>query len=262
MHLVITSFSDQGFEEYGEEFLRTYLAHWKTPLRIYYEGGMVPAYLQGVSNSSQVELVPLSSVADWVEFESKLSFPIMRGRIDEEAYTVNFDATHVRKTMMHVHAFKPGRKHFWLDADSITHTDVPPAFLDEVLPDNKLGVFLGREGCNIPYTESGFLGFNGLHPQCNEMLQLMRHVALQGLNFTMPFWHDCAIFDTCRKHYPREFFNDIGWGTGIRHSHVFVNSVLGKYMDHKKGNRKALGHSLASDLEKPRDEAYWAETHR
>ena len=42
--------------------------------------------------------------------------------------------------------------------------------------------------------------------------------------------------------------NDIGYWKGVKGHHVFVNSELGLYMDHMKGNRKTKGTSVKNDL--------------
>ena len=38
---------------------------------------------------------------------------------------------------------------------------------------------------------------------------------------------------------------------------MLINSRLGRFMDHMKGNRKVDGKSRADDLLVARDEAYW-----
>jgi hypothetical protein len=40
-------------------------------------------------------------------------------------------------------------------------------------------------------------------------------------------------------------------------THPFINSDLGRYMDHLKGKRKSSGKSRSSDLKTARPEAYW-----
>ena len=50
---------------------------------------------------------------------------------------------------------------------------------------------------------------------------------------------------------------DIGKGAGVRGHHVFINSVLGDYIDHMKGKRKIKGKSSQSDLRIKRKEDYW-----
>ena len=42
--------------------------------------------------------------------------------------------------------------------------------------------------------------------------------------------------------------NDIGYWKGVRGHHVFINSELGLYMDHFKGNRKLEGKSKLKDF--------------
>jgi hypothetical protein len=42
--------------------------------------------------------------------------------------------------------------------------------------------------------------------------------------------------------------NDIGKWIGVKGHHVFVNSELGKYIDHMKGDRKLKGSSSKKDL--------------
>ena len=39
--------------------------------------------------------------------------------------------------------------------------------------------------------------------------------------------------------------------------YIFINSVLGAYVDHMKGKRKAKGKSSASDIKGARTEEYW-----
>jgi hypothetical protein len=39
--------------------------------------------------------------------------------------------------------------------------------------------------------------------------------------------------------------------------HPFINTDLGKYLDHLKGKRKEHGKSLALDLKIKREESYW-----
>ena len=39
--------------------------------------------------------------------------------------------------------------------------------------------------------------------------------------------------------------------------HPFINSVLGDYMDHLKGNRKEVGYSRTKELSVKRNGEYW-----
>jgi hypothetical protein len=44
--------------------------------------------------------------------------------------------------------------------------------------------------------------------------------------------------------------NDIGYAKGVMGHHVFVNSELGLYIDHFKGDRKTTKTSRANDIRK------------
>ena len=65
-----------------------------------------------------------------------------------------------------------------------------------------------------------------------------------GKLFDEKEWHDSYIFDVVRKNLEISAniqninITDMGLVDIKSEDHVFVASVLGKFMDHKKGNRK------------------------
>jgi hypothetical protein len=58
--------------------------------------------------------------------------------------------------------------------------------------------------------------------------------------------HDSFIFGELVQDFADAGHRDLG-GPG-QSGHVFINSVLGKYMDHLKGFRKEVGKSLVGDV--------------
>jgi len=70
-------------------------------------------------------------------------------------------------------------------------------------------------------------------------------------------WHDSYLFWQCVKKIAPNDSVDIGKGAGVKGHHVFINSVLGSYIDHMKGKRKIKGKSSKSDLRGSRSEEYW-----
>jgi hypothetical protein len=70
-------------------------------------------------------------------------------------------------------------------------------------------------------------------------------------------WHDSYVFWQVLKRTAPEHGVDIGKGAGAKGHHIFINSVLGAYVDHMKGKRKAKGKSSASDIKGLRNEEYW-----
>jgi hypothetical protein len=135
-------------------------------------------------------------------------------------------------------AFTWDDKVFWVDADVITDKDIPIDFL-EGLVEGVPFCFLGRD----TYTETGFLGFNTKHKDFPKFRKNYENQYKKKYLFRQPFYTDCHAFDAARVGI--EGRNLTPWGRGVQH--VFVDSVLGEYMDHLKGPRKAKGYSPERD---------------
>ena len=160
MTTCITSFTSQGYETYGREFIRTFILNWPKTIKlvVYYEGA-----IKIDETADNIEWRTIEEVQGLSKFMDRIKkFPIMTGVLNKQ-YNINYDARMARKSYMQAHTLNIyGGKVFWLDADAITHTQIPESFLDECLPDDKFCCYLGREPWY--YTESGFLGFNANHP--------------------------------------------------------------------------------------------------
>lgn len=256
MITVVTTFTEQHWHEYAKEFCESFERHWPKSVKlvVYFEG----------TNLRGPNWVPISRVEGLNAWMNAIaSFPLMSGHMDGE-YNINFDARMVRKPLIQAHACKEfGGKVIWLDADVVTFAPVTEAFLNELLPDDKLCCYLGRDrNPTLPYTESGFLGFNTLHPLFQKFMTFYINTFSSGYIFTQPGWHDCYGFDAARKLFamvkPKspEHFNDLAKDLPKVCHHPFVNSVLGSCMDHRKGQRKNT-RSTEQDLIKPRSEEYW-----
>ena len=70
-------------------------------------------------------------------------------------------------------------------------------------------------------------------------------------------WHDSYLFWQILKRVAPDQGVDIGKGAGAKGHHIFINSVLGDYIDHMKGKRKIKGKSSKSDLRSERKQDYW-----
>jgi hypothetical protein len=74
-------------------------------------------------------------------------------------------------------------------------------------------------------------------------------------------WHDSYIWDVIRRRFQpsNRFFNlNVKQIQGRLSGHPFINSELGLYMDHAKGERKQHGHSRGRDIHHHNDHPYWA----
>lgn len=257
---VITSFTKEGYERYGSRFIDSFVANWQANqprLVVYFEGnpakdlGVIPDYDPQLG----IDWRNIDEVAGLWEFMTAIKpFSLMSGNVNGK-YNINYDARMGRKSFILSHALKTfGGKVFWIDADTITHSKVPEDFLDTVLPDDKMCCFLGRD--NWYYTESGFLGYNAEHPQAQRFADAVVNQFKTGAIFSQPGWHDCYAFDMVRKQATYEWFHNLAENLPLNTMHPFVNSVLGAYMDHRKGNRKE-SRSTREDLVKARFEPYW-----
>ncbi len=145
----------------------------------------------------------------------------------------------------------------WLDADTFTFRPVPMDFFSNVLPTDTMLTYLGREKV---YPECGFVGYNLKHKSINSFIDQWERLYVTGDVFNLLEWHDSAVFWELSKKFIQEKHikvKDIGYSDGVTGHHVFVNSVLGKYMDHFKGKRKNRQTSTKRDLRQFHDVDYW-----
>lgn len=246
---IVTSFHKAGFELYGRKFLESFKKHWpkEVTLTIYFEDDH--------ERNPNFNWVSMHDVEFLDEFMGNLRFPLMHG-IQGSKYNINWDARMARKSFIQMHSMKKfGGKVIWLDSDVFTHEPVTMEFLNSVIPDDKFCSYLGREGWM--YTESGFLAFNGNHPIAPTFHAAYLAVFMTGAIFMQPGWHDCYGFDVARKAMQdASAFENLAKDCPHGTEHVFINSVLGSCMDHRKGNRKT-SRSDPSELVFGRDEKYW-----
>lgn len=244
VHRIVTSFNEAGYKRYGKDFIESFLKFWpkNAGLTVYYEGDDFP-WTHGLSWR------PYEEVEFLADFQKQLTFPIMRGIVGDR-YDINYDATQGRSAFIISHAMKHyGGKVFWIDADTITRAPVPENLLDDLLPDDAFCCYLGRDGWY--FTEIGFIGFNSDHPLAGRFRKNWVNTYLSGAIFAQAprynekgqyiggGWHDSHSFDCLRHVFGNgpEFVNlakDLPFGT----MHPQVNSILGKYMWHLKGDRK------------------------
>ena len=250
---LVTSLTRKNYEEYGKDFFSSFRLHWPKSVKLiaYYEGdGAFPE-----QDTENVEWRPVSEIHgfdEWMEAVAK--FPYMCGQTPQ-GYDIQHDARHVRKALTEMHGCNVfGGKVWWIDSDFFTHGDVPEGWLDEVLPDDKFCAYCGREGWM--YSETGMIGFNSEHPMYKTFMRAYWEIFWSGLFLTLKGWHDCYGFDAVRHAIDaQEHFVDLSADIP-RTMHPIINSVLGTYLDHKKGPRKAT-RSAVTELVVERDEPYW-----
>lgn len=251
---VITSWTEEGYQRYGKRFLETF--HKNGPddakLIVYYEGTNLRDGWKTINEVPNLDA--------WMRVIAP--FQLMSGSIFDQ-YDIKLDARTNRVIFMQNHALRTTKgKVFWVDGDTVWHSKMPNGFLDEVLPDDKLCCFLGRGDWYD--SETGFIGFNYQHKDCEHFLKVEENTLFSGIIFKQHNWWDMVTFDWSRicmvardPELNGDFIDlakDLPRGT----MHPLINSCLGAYLDHLKGNRKGKT-SLKEDLVAERTEQYWQE---
>ena len=108
---------------------------------------------------------------------------------------------------------------------------------------------------------------NKNNPMCVQFLKEFERFYEDAENgiFELEEWHDSYVFghilnqmksiDNNVLDYSAEMYlKEAKTGGG---GHPLINTVLGKYIDHMKGDRKNTGKSLQKDLMVNRTESYW-----
>lgn len=225
---VITSFSLAGHGFYGKRFLETYHRHWNLPLVVYSEDEL-PIPHRRLDDPDHVKFRDRSDATPDYRFQAV--------RFSHKVFSI-------------LDAAKAGGLLVWLDADVVTFRDVPDDFIAGLLPKGKHIAYLGRDWM---HSECGFVVYD-----CDRLgafFDEWRRLYTSGEIYALKEWHDSYVFDYLREKLkvPSENIS----GPGKRAHHPFINSPLGKYMDHLKGNRKDSGRSGRSDLVWKRPEGYW-----
>jgi hypothetical protein len=155
----------------------------------------------------------------------------------------------------------------WMDADTYVHSDWRYEEFLDLLPKTSWITYVGRGKGSATWPECGFYGMNLKDPVCKEFLvefERMYEDADRGI-FTLPEWHDSYVFGHILNDMKRTAPNVLDYtaetilqtaktGGG---GHPLINTKLGRWIDHLKGERKILGKSNASDISIQRNEGYW-----
>ncbi len=258
--MIITSFSEAGYEEYGKRFIEGFLEKWEDEsLTVYVEGDATRGkiirdfkeYGSGTLPSVRLTVFDLLKDQDFVKFVELLakSDPLYQGRMRDpntgkELYNFRYDAHKFFRKVYAVTKYAKKRTEVedfqnfaWLDADVVFTRKVPEDFLNTLLAGHGVA-YLGRPHL---YSETGFIAWDPTHRDFELFMRLYRDTFLNGSFRLLTEWHDCQVFDFVRETLEYDGRN---LAKGCDPNHPFVYSLLGTYMDHLKGpERKKAGES-------------------
>lgn len=246
---VFTTWHKTGYKKYGKEFIRGYLNNWPTqvPLTIYAED-----HDPDTGNSDQITVlnqrITLPDLKSWQERHK--DNPHAHGwNKDQTKKSFLWDASRFANKVFALWHFAQTCNtdiFIWCDGDVRTHTQMPLDFLNSIAPnENQLATYLGRK----TWPECGWMMFNRNHNKFEEFIKQWRWIYESDDVFNHDESHDSFIFGELVQDYKQmgTEFNDLGGENAG--GHIFINSVLGQYMDHLKGFRKEVGKSLAGDVQ-------------
>jgi hypothetical protein len=269
----VTTCHAAGYREYGQVMVESYLKHWpaEVPLLLYHEGFEPP------EAPGRVQAFDLASASPaLVAFKSRhIDDPRVNGsqrpwrRLRVGSFSMPLPIR-VRKARYRWDAVRFSHKSYaifdaarrtqadvliWIDADTRFFADVDLAELAALAPPDTAVSCLRRPH----HSECGFVVYNLRHPETRRLLAEFEAMYTQDLFLAEREFHDSYLFDVVRERAEARgaLVHDIAEGVGWQASHVLINSRLGRFMDHMKGDRKAEGKSRADDLLVVRDEAYW-----
>lgn len=155
----------------------------------------------------------------------------------------------------------------WMDADTFVHSFWSYEDFCECLPDTSWITYVGRGKGSQTWPECGFYGLNLNDGACLEFLEKFKNMYDDADNgiFTLEEWHDSYVFGHILENMKKTQPNVLDYSAEMYLTHAktgggghpLINSKLGKWIDHMKGDRKNKGKSLPKDIIVKRTESYW-----
>ena len=261
---VVTTFHDAGLKQYGQNMINSFEKNWPEEVKLY-------AYAEDCTpykSKDNIVVRDLMSTGPIAEFKNKwrnipkangLENP--KGRVDAHK-GFKWDAIrfcHKVYSIFDAAKSTDADVLIWMDADTVCHSPVSLDFLEKFIDPTAYVSYFGREP---KWPECGWYTMNLKEETTRRFLSRFQWVwdnAEEGI-FTMKEWHDSFVFYEIVK----EFRTMQGWkeqnlsrpGTSGE-GHPIINSELGAYIDHLKGDRKEKGISNKNDLKIQRSEQYW-----
>lgn len=228
---VVTSFSPQGYELYGQRMLAAFEKFWPQDVKLY-------VYYEGEKPADATDR------ATWLSLdEDQDRAAFMTAHKDHPTDYNRQPVKFSHKVFAITGAPRDTDWLIWLDGDVDTVAPVTHEFLNSILPDDVIAVYLGRDWWR--HSETGFVAYR-LNAPGDNFLNSMRSIYTSGtiaelIHKGESQHHDCAAFDAIRELWEEDGFkfHDLGTSHKGPSLDVMAHSPLAKVMYHHKGNRKA-----------------------
>ena len=266
-YTVITTFNQQGLELYGQRMIDSFERFWPddVDLVVYTENCQPKVnkpnvhlvdllahskeckrFVKRHRNNPRAHGNPNPGVTD--DIARKKAFRWQAVRFCYKVFSIHLAANTLETDWL-----------VWLDADTHTHSQVPGDFLPVVCPDSADISYLGRG--ERYHSECGWVAYNLQNPISIDFVSRFASMYITDEIFQHKEWHDSFIWDVVRREFEQQsaVFHDLNPQPDTKGlaGHPFINSELGRYMDHKKGDRKHRGHSKPKEVVSHADHPYW-----
>lgn len=248
---VVTTTNAEGWDQTGRRMAQSFVERWtdEAHLTVYAEGFDVD--VEGIS----ARRLPI-----WLDaFKEKWGGDPKHTGFRRQLYDYRFDAVKFAHKVAALTDFGCGLDDgvmIWLDADTFTHADVTPKWLDGLFPAPSYIAWLDRQNS---HPECGFVMFRCSHKYHHQFMEAFRELYVSGSVLGLPETHDSFALQHLVgvKVWNRMIEPPVSLSGETRWHHPFVSGPLGACLDHMKGPRKFKGKSDIRDLRRPRPEAYW-----
>ena len=272
---VVTTFHKPGLDLYGQRFLNSFAERVDDRIRmlVYAENCKPhnPRPKQITVLSAEEHLPKLQAFkekwGDVPKANGKCPFPKKRPRDYHKEF--KWDAVRFANKVYAVFDACERSQDWcvWMDADQFVHSDWAYEDWNRLLPNDSWITYVGRGKGAQTWPECGFYGLNLKNKTCTKFLNRFEHYyesAEDGI-FTLDEWHDSYVFGKLLNIFKTKdpAVYDYTENTILKTArtggggHPLINSELGKWLDHLKGDRKVQGKSKRSDIISKRQENYW-----
>jgi hypothetical protein len=219
--VAVTSFSPDGFDLYGRDFLKSFLQHTDLSIRVYLEEPPGKKY----PKNKRIEYRSLIEVQGFAEFMALAPASLSKG------YRWNANKFG-RKVFAQLDTFpQPFGPVYWFDADVVFQKKLDSRLLKRWI-DEVAVAYLGRTDFHLC---SSFVGYNMNHPHIDTYIARMTGLYIGGKLFDIKAgWTDCDAMEAAMEGLAtRNICAGNPKATGA--ANVFDMYLPGH---HKKGNRK------------------------
>lgn len=262
-YLVVTSFSREGFYQYGKQMIKSFQENWNDincKLWVFVDDFPDEAFQTDVDRvldaSPNVEFFDMSVVAlQQSSFETRHQSPICHG-IFGNLYDYRFDAVRFSHKPAAIEAalrLSEGEGNtpdvlIWLDGDTVFKKPLTNEFLEDKFPS---WADIGRFSRKQMHTEGGIVFYRTSNPHVCAFIRIFWQTYQLDQVFRLEAWDDCSVLDVLIAGAEKDgFARPVNLGDDFSEltAHPIVNSDWFQYVDHLKGNRKQVGQSHDSDF--------------